>query len=69
MNSDFYFLEAAKKSLRGELCQAIDLLKRGLIMTPDHYECRFNHGVLMLKFGLIKEAVEDFDSLVKSHPN
>ena len=29
-NSDFYFIEAAKKSLRNELTQAIDLLKRGL---------------------------------------
>lgn len=69
MNSDFFFLEAAKKSLRGDLCQAVDLLKRGLKMTPGHYQCKFNHGVLMFKFGLIKEAIVDFECLVKSHPN
>jgi len=37
MNADFYFREAAKKSLMGNLTHAIDLLKRGLLMKPDHY--------------------------------
>lgn len=60
MNADFYFREAAKKSLMGDLTYAVDLLKRGLLMKPDHYQCRFNHGVLMFKFGLIRIAVEDF---------
>jgi hypothetical protein len=32
MNADYYFKEAGKKSMRGELPQAIDLLKRGLIL-------------------------------------
>jgi hypothetical protein len=55
-NADYYFIEAAKKSLRGDLTFAVDLLKRGLIGSPKHYNCRFNHGVLMFKFGLIVEA-------------
>ncbi len=45
-NADFYFVEAGKKSMRGELPQAIELLKRGLTLTPNHFLCRFNHGVL-----------------------
>jgi len=69
MNSDFFFREAAKKSLRGDITHAIDLLKRGLLMTPGHYQCRFNHGVLMFKFGLVKEGLEDFKKLTESHPN
>jgi len=29
-NADFYFVEAGKKSMRGDLPQAFDLLRRGL---------------------------------------
>jgi hypothetical protein len=29
-NADFYFVEAGKKSMRGELPSAFDLLRRGL---------------------------------------
>lgn len=50
---EFYFLEAAKKSLSGDLTNALELLKRGLNINPNHFICRFNHGVLMFKFGLI----------------
>ncbi len=60
MNSDHYFIEAGKKAMRGELTSAIDFLKRGLAITPNHYLCRFNHGVLLFKFGLIVEASSDF---------
>jgi hypothetical protein len=56
MNSDYYFIEAGKKSIRGELTSAIELLNRGLNLDPTHYLCRFNHGVLLFKFGLICEA-------------
>lgn len=56
MNPDYYFIEAGKKAMRGELTSAIDLLKRGLVLNPDHYLCRFNHGVVMFKLGLISEA-------------
>lgn len=56
MNADHYFIEAGKKAMRGELTSAIDLLKRGLVLAPKHYLCRFNHGVVMFKFGLIAEA-------------
>ena len=61
---DFYFIEAAKKSLSGDLTHAIELLKRGLLIKPNHFLCRFNHGVLMFKMGLIKEAATDFESLI-----
>ena len=65
---DYYFLEAAKKSLSGDLTSAIELLKRGLLINPNHYICRFNHGVLMFKFGLIRNAIKDFERLTK-HPH
>ena len=61
---DYYFIEAAKKSLSGDLTNAIELLKRGLLQKPKHFLCRFNHGVLMFKMGLIKEACADFEALV-----
>lgn len=60
MNADHYFIEAGKKAMRGELTSAIDFLKRGLAISPNHYLCRFNHGVLLFKFGLIVEASTDF---------
>jgi tetratricopeptide (TPR) repeat protein len=55
-SSDFYFVEAGKLSIKGELTKAIELLKRGLEIKPNHYLCRFNHGVLLFKLGLIVEA-------------
>ena len=60
---DFYFIEAAKKSLSGDLTSAVESLKRGLMINPKHFICRFNHGVLMFKFGLIREARKDFEEL------
>lgn len=60
MNADYYFKEAGKKSMRGELTKAIELLKRGLLIQPKHYLCRHNHGILMFKFGLVVEATQDF---------
>jgi hypothetical protein len=52
-NSDFYFVEASKLSLRGDLTSAIEMLKKGLELKPTHLICRFNHGVVMFKLGLI----------------
>jgi len=68
MNPDYYFVEAGKKAMRGELTSAIDFLKRGLALQPNHYLCQFNHGVLMFKFGLVTEAAQDFHTLSLSHP-
>jgi tetratricopeptide (TPR) repeat protein len=31
-------------------------------------QCRFNHGVMMFKFGLVKEALEDFQKVIEDHP-
>jgi tetratricopeptide (TPR) repeat protein len=54
--ADFYFIEAGKLSLKGDLPKAIELLKRGLELKPNSYLCRFNHGVVLFKLGLILEA-------------
>lgn len=62
-------MEAGKLSLKGDLPKAIELLKRGLELKPNHYLCRFNHGVLLFKLGLIIEATQDFTSLLETHPN
>jgi tetratricopeptide (TPR) repeat protein len=66
--ADYYFKEAAKKSVAGELTYGIELLKKGLLINPNHMQCRFNHGVLMFKFGLVREALEDFETIVRNHP-
>lgn len=55
-NADYYFIEAAKQGLRNELTKALQLLKRGLELKPEHYLCKFNHGVILFKLGLINEA-------------
>ena len=68
MNADYYFFEAGKKSMRGNLTAAIEQLKRGLLLNPQHFLCRFNHGVLMFKFGLITEAAQDFYELTENCP-
>lgn len=60
MNSDYYFKEASKKCLREEMPKAIDLVKRGLALNPQHYLCRFLQGVMMFKLGLVCEASSDF---------
>lgn len=64
---DYYFIVAAKKALSGNLTGAIEQLKRGLLINPNHFICRFNHGVLMFKMGLIREAEKDFEQLT-THP-
>jgi hypothetical protein len=56
MNADYYFIMAGKKASMGELAQAVDLLKRGLLLNPKHFFCRFSHGVVLFKLGLIVEA-------------
>ena len=66
-NSDYYFIEASKLSLKGDLPSAIEMLKKGLELKPNHYLCRFNHGVLLFKLGLIQEAKEDFEFLDKQN--
>lgn len=67
-NSDFYFVEAAKISLKGDLTLAIEMLKKGLEIKPNHLLCRFNHGVLMFKLGLISEATEDYKMIIELYP-
>lgn len=52
---------AAKLSLSNELTKAIELLNKGLAINPNHFPCRFNHGVLMFKLGLINIAKHDFE--------
>ena len=59
-NSDFYFIEACKLSLKNDLPSALEMLTRGLDLKPTHFLCRFNHGVLMFKLGLLQEAISDF---------
>jgi hypothetical protein len=69
MNADYYFKEAAKKCISGDLPQAVLLVKKGLTLTPDHYNCRFTQGVIMFKLGLVCEAASDFYklTLLNSH--
>jgi tetratricopeptide (TPR) repeat protein len=62
-NADFYFVEAGKLAMNNDLTKALEYLKRGLELKPDHYLCRFNHGVLLFKLGLLIEATNDFKNL------
>lgn len=60
---DFYFLKAAKQSQNNELTHAIETLNKGLELKSNHLLCRFNHGVLMYKLGLMIQAKNDFQML------
>jgi tetratricopeptide (TPR) repeat protein len=68
-NSDFYFIEGSKLGLKGDLPKALEFLKRGLEIKPNHYLCRFNHGVILFKLGFIIESTKDFESLLEKNPN
>lgn len=67
-NADHYFVEACKLSTKGDLPKALELLKRGLELKPTHYLCRFNHGVILFKLGLILEAAQDFEKALTLSP-
>lgn len=58
--AEFYFIQAMKHLMRNALTTAIEELNKGLVLTPDHLLCRFNHGVIMFKLGLIRQAKYDF---------
>lgn len=59
-DADFYFVEAYKKAQIGDFTMAIELLKKGLEIKPNHLLCKFNLAVLKFKLGLIQEALIDF---------
>ena len=66
---DYYFVEAGKKAMCGELTLAINLLKRGLALQPTHYLCRFSLAILLFKHGLLVEATSIFHELSLVQPN
>ena len=67
-NPNYYFLMAAKQALVNELTLAIETTNKGLIVDPQHLYCRFLHGVLMFKLGLLVDAESDFRTVSKLHP-
>ena len=52
-DADFYFVESYKKAESGDLTNAIELLKKGLDLKPNHLLCKFNFAVIKFKVGLI----------------
>jgi tetratricopeptide (TPR) repeat protein len=67
-NPNAYFLMAAKQALVNELTLAIETTNKGLVADPNHLFCRFLHGVLMYKLGLLVDAESDFKVVTKIHP-
>jgi len=51
--AEYYFITAMKYCERNFLPQAIEEFRKGLCIQPTHLPCRFNHGVLMFKLGLV----------------
>jgi tetratricopeptide (TPR) repeat protein len=66
--ADFYFIQASNLCLRNNLPHAIESLTKGLAIQPDHLLCRFNHGALMFKLGLMSQARRDFEMLSPRYP-
>lgn len=66
--AEFYFIQAMKNLARNEIALAIEKFHKGLSIEPSHFLCRFNHGALMLKLGLIRQAKFDFEFLAEHYP-
>jgi tetratricopeptide (TPR) repeat protein len=62
-NPKYYFLVAARFSLRNEYALAIEYLNKGLALDSTNLLCRFNHGAIAFKLGLIIEATNDFQMI------
>jgi hypothetical protein len=65
---DFYFIQASKQSFQNNLTLAVESLYRGLAINPKHMLCRFTHGVIMFKLGLMSQARDDFKMLLPLYP-
>jgi len=59
---------ATKQALVNDLTLAIETTNKGLSLFPNHLFCRFLHGVLMYKLGLLVDAESDFRVVTKLHP-
>ena len=44
------------------------MLHKGLALNPNHFYCRFTHGVIMLKIGLLNQARYDFKIVSDLYP-
>jgi tetratricopeptide (TPR) repeat protein len=67
-NPNYYFLMAVKQALVNELTLAIETANKGLALNPNHLFCRFVHGVLMYKLGIIEDATSDFELISSTYP-
>ena len=47
---------------------AIQSLQKGLNINQTHMLCRFTHGVIMFKIGLISQAKVDFEMILHKYP-
>jgi len=67
-NAFYYFIEASIHAIRNDLTYAIQSLHTGLQMEPTNLHCRFTHGVLMFKLGLMNQAEFDFEVCSRLYP-
>lgn len=67
-SAQFYYIEACIHALRNDLTFAIQSLHTGLRLEPTNLHCRFTHGVLMFKLGLLSQAEFDFEVCTRLHP-
>ena len=65
---DYYFIEASKHGVANNLTLAIESLHKGLAINRNHLYCRFTHGVLMFKLGLLSQAKFDFELIADAYP-
>ena len=67
-SSEYYFVEATKMCLNNNLRDALQSLHKGLSLNPIHLFCRFTHGVLMFKMGMLTQAKADFEMIRDHYP-
>jgi tetratricopeptide (TPR) repeat protein len=71
-----WFEKGSRYALNNELDKAIEAFTSAIALNPDYIEAYNNRGIAYYNMGLyasdkkqLTRAVEDFDKVVKSHPN
>ncbi len=62
------FTAAAQAALAGDLAGAVRLYEQGLSLDPAHVTGRHDLGVMLLRGGHYREAVDHLDRVVRQQP-
>ena len=67
-NEAFWWRTGKEKIARNELAEALKCFQNGLKIDPTNVFCRFSHGMMCFKLGLILEAKNDYQMVSSLYP-